>query len=291
MPIQYGLLTKEQLRAFAPLLPDAAQAAPAEDLYAIGAAKDDRICGVLVFRADGEHLIDIQHIAVAEGYRRQGIAASLLDFLCARAWETTTAVLCTFAAAGWDDSLCSLFIRRGDFTLTEAEGYICRFPCKALSQVELSAAPPAGVRIAPFYALPEWARHRFLKEMSRDNPGFSAWLIAEREQMLRPLCLCAADSSDNIRAAVFCQGRGHDVELSFAYATPNHARSLIALVGRLRELLLGAGEHVSYLWIAAVTPQSRKLVDTLLPGREITEKFYTACWDMTAIGGQDDVRA
>ena len=288
MPIQYGLLTREQLRSLAPLLPDMEQTISAENTYAIGAATDDLICGVLIFRADGDLLIDIQYIAVAQAYRRQGIAAGLLNCLCKSAWESNTAVLCTFAAANWDDPLCSLFVRHGDFTLTEAEGYICRFPCKELSRVELSAAPPAGVRIAPFYDLPEWARHRFLKEMGSDDPEFSAGLRAEREQLLRPLCLCAADSSDNIQAAIFCQGQGHDVELSFAYATPNHTRSLVALVGRLRELLLGAGEHVSYLRIAAVTPQSRKLVDKLLPGREITERFYTACWDMTAIGGEYD---
>lgn len=289
MPVQYGLLTKEQLHDLVPLLPDIEQAASAENIYAIGAAKADRICGVLVFRADRELLIDIQYIAVAEACRRQGIANGLLDFLCKRAWETTTAVLCTFAAASWDDPLCSLFVRRGDFTLMEEEGYICRFPCKALSQVELSAVPPAGARIAAFYDLPEWARRRFLKEMKSDNPELSAGLCNEPEQMLRPLCLCVVDSVENIRAAIFCQGRGRDVELSLAYGTPNHTRSLVALVGRLRELLLSAGERVSFLRIAAVTPQSQKLVDMLLPAREITERFYTACWDMTEIGGQDDV--
>ena len=153
----------------------------------------------------------------------------------------------------------------------------------------MSAAPPAGTHIAAFYDLPERAQRRFVKEMKKDSPELAAGIFAERGQMLRPLCLCVVDAAENVRAAIFCQGRGHDVELSLAYAVPGHARALAALAGRLRELLLGAGARVSYLWIAAVTPQSRKLIDKLLPGREVTEKFYTACWDMNTMGGRDDV--
>ena len=154
MPIQYGLLTKKQLNAVAALLPDVGLTA-ATSIYAIGAVKNNYICGILIFRADGELLIDIQYIAVAKPYRRQGIATGLLDFLCKSAWESTTAIFCTFAASDWDEPLCRLFIRRGDFTLTEAEGYICRFPCKELSKLELNTAPPTGTHIATFYDLPK----------------------------------------------------------------------------------------------------------------------------------------
>ena len=283
MPIQYGLLTKEQLNAVAALLPDVGLTATTGSIYAIGAVKNNYICGVLIFRADGELLIDIQYIAVAEPYRRQGIATGLLDFLCESAWESTTAIFCTFAAADWDEPLCRLFIRRGDFTLTEAEGYICRFPCKELSRIELNTAPPAGTHIATFYDLPKRVQNRFLNEMKKDSLEFSEGIRAEYEQMLRPLCICVVDSSENIQAAFFCQGREHDVELSLAYGTPGHVHALAALLSRLRELLLSAGDHISYLRIAAVTPQSRKLVEKLLPEREVMENFYTACWDMNNI--------
>ncbi len=289
MPIQYGLLTREHLEALTPILPEVRQAADENNVYAVGAVKDDCLCGVLVFHADGELLIDIQYIAVAEAYQRQGIADGLIDFLCKSAWESATAICCTFAATDENEPLYRLFVRRGDFTLAEEEGYICRFPCKELSRVELSAAPPAGTRIAAFYDLPERAQRRFVKEMKKDSPELAAGIFTERGQMLRPLCLCVVDAAENVRAAIFCQGRGHDVELSLACAAPGHARALAALAGCLRELLLGAGERASYLWIAAVTPQSRKLIDKLLPVREVTEKFYTACWDMNTMGGRDDV--
>ena len=222
MPIQYGLLTKEQLNAIAALLPDVGLTATTGSIYAIGAVKNNYICGVLIFRADGELLIDIQYIAVAEPYRRQGIATGLLDFLCESAWESTTAIFCTFAAADWDEPLCRLFIRRGDFTLTEAEGYICRFPCKELSRIELNTAPPAGTHIATFYDLPKRVQNRFLNEMKKDNLEFSEGIRAEYEQMLRPLCICVVDSSENIQAAFFCQGREHDVELPAMYMHWQH---------------------------------------------------------------------
>lgn len=283
MPIQYGLLTKEQLNALTSLLPEVQLAATTGNIYAIGAVKDNRICGVLVFRTDGELLIDIQYIAVSEPYRRQGIATGLLNFLCKHAEESNTAIFCTFAAVDWNEPLCRLFIRRGDFTLTEAEGYICRFPCKELSQIELNATPPVGTRIATFYDLSERAQQRFMNEIKKDSLAFSAGLYAEREQMLRPFCLCVVDAAKNVQAAFFCQKREQNVELSFAYGIPGHVHALAALFGHLRELLLSTGDQVSYLQIAAVTPQSRKLIEKLLPGREILEKFYTACWDMNGI--------
>ena len=119
MPIQYGLLTKEHLEALAPMLPEVRQAADENNVYAVGAVKDGCLCGVLVFRAGGELLMDIQYISVAETYRRQGIANGLIDFLCKSAWQSATAVCCTFAAADENEPLYRLFARRGDFTMAE----------------------------------------------------------------------------------------------------------------------------------------------------------------------------
>lgn len=102
--------------------------------------------------------------------------------------------------------------------------------------------------------------------------------------MLEPLCLCTVEKG-TVQAAIFCQSQGRDVLLNFVYAHPNHVRSLIILTSHLRDLLMKESEKLDYLQIAAVTPQSRKLVDTLLPQREITHRFYTACWDMNTMGG------
>lgn len=283
MSIEYGLITNIQMQAFLPLFPDGQQTLNEYGVFAIGAVKNGRACGILVFRAD-ELTADIQHIAVAEDCRRQGIANGLIDFLCKSAWEASTAVLCTFSAADRNDPLCSLFITRGDFTVTEEEDYICRFPCKELETVDLNIAPPSGSRIEFFYKLPEAMQHGFFKHLESHNIEFVRGLRESANFMLPSLCLCVT-GSDGVQAAVFCQDLKGDILLSFVYARPGHTRALIALTSRLRELVLEAADHVPYLHIAATTPESRKLVDTLLPRREITGKFFSACWDMTTMGG------
>lgn len=283
MPIQYGLIKKDQVQVFLPLLPEDWQTMNGRGVSAVGAVKNGRACGVLVFRAD-ELTADILHVAVSGSYQRQGIASGLIDFLCKSAWETGTAVLCTFAAAGRDDPLCRLFTKRGDFTLAETEDYICRFPCNELTAVKLNAAPPAGSYIEAFYTLPEDVQYSFFSHLKEDNVEFARGLREEREQMLEPLCLCVVEKGA-VQASIFCQNQEGDVLLSFVYARPGGAHALMTLTSRLRELLVKAVGKVSYLHIAAVTPESRKLIDTLLPAREITGRFYTAYWDMNTMGG------
>ena len=280
--IQYGLISKVHERAFLPLLPKELHILNEGGVYAIGAVKENQVCGVLVFRADA-FAADILYLAVAEPFRGQGIANGLIDFLCQSAWQATTAVTCTFSAVGRDDPMCRLLTKRGDFTLEETEDYICRFPCKDLADVELPAALPAGSRIEPFYKLRPNMQTRFFSELNEDNAEFADGLKQERNSMLESLCLCVTEG-DDVRAAIFCQNQDGDVMLSFAYASPNHSRALIALLGRLKELLLKAADKVPCLQIAAVTPQSRKLVNKLLPQREITRKFYMASWDMNTMG-------
>lgn len=282
MQIQYGMIAKEQLTAFRSLLPEGTDLADPE-LYAVGAVEEGRACGVLLVRAD-ELVLDVEHLAVAEEYRRQGVADGMIDALCGVAWENSAALTMTFSAADRDAPLCRLLAKRGDFTVTETEDYICRFPCKALGQVELNAAPPSGSRIVQFYSLSEETQRGFLTGMEEDNGEFAAGLREDRARMLDPLCLCTVHENGAVTAAVFCQGEGENVQLAFAYAVPGHTRALMALVARLRDLLEQAADRVPYLTVAAVTPESRKLVETLLPGREVTARFYTACWDMNTMG-------
>ena len=282
MSIQYGRIAPQHFDAFRPLLPEEFSL-QAPHTYAAGAVQDGVACGVLVFRAD-ELTADILWLAVAETHRRQGIATGLIDFLCRSAWETGTALLCTFAAPNRDAPLCRLLTRRGDFTVTETEDYICRFPCRELADIKLPAVPADGCQMEPFYQLPEHARRAFFTPLKEDNAAFAHGLQEEEAQMLAPLCLCMTEHGA-VQAAIFCQNQDGNVLLRFAWASPGHPYALAALTGRLRELLVKAADKVPYLCIAAVTPESRKLTEILLSGREVTERFYTACWDMNTMGG------
>ncbi len=283
MSLQYGLVSANQLPAFAPLIPEELRAG-APGLYALGAVMDGQAVGVLLFRAD-DSIIELLYLSVAEAHRRQGIANGMIDFLCEYAWKHCVALTGSFSTDEANGPFCSLLCKRGDFTLTETEDYICRFPCAALEQITLSAVPPSGSRIAAFYSLAEAAQRAFFTHMKEEDGEFAAMAQAERAQMLEPLCLCTVDDHGAVTAAIFCRKDEDSIVLSLAYALPGHARSLMALTGRLRELLIKAADRVTYLKIAAVTPESRKLVETLLPEREITAQFYTLCWDMNTMGG------
>lgn len=282
MSIEYGRIGRDQAEAFRPLLPEGRQTLHGKNELAIGAVEDGRACGVLVVRTN-EMVADILHLAVSEPYQRRGIADGMLDLLCRTAGEAGVAVLCSFAAAGRDDPLCRLLTHRGDFTLTEEEDYICRFPCDRLAEVNLRGVPSAPC-IRPFYSLPEYVQNDLFSYLERDNAEFARGLREERGRMLQPLCLCAL-SNHGVQAAVFCQNRDGSVLLSFACARTGHVRALMQLLERLRELLVKAADRVPYLYLAAVTPESRKLIEALLPDREITSRFYTAGWDMTMMEG------
>lgn len=284
MSIQYGLIAADQFQAFLPLLPEGQQDVSTAGVYAIGAVKEGQASGILLFRAD-DLTATIQYVSVAEDRRHQGIANGMIDFLCRYAWENNVAVLGSFAAADWDDPLCSLLTKRGDFTVRETEDYVCCIPCAGLEHVELNVAPPVGSHIAAFYSLPDNTQRVFLAHMKENDSEFAAGVQEGRGRMLDPLCLCMVDGSGAVTAALFCRNDGGDVSLLLAYALPGHARAMMALASRLRELLVQTVDTVPYLRIAAVTPESRKLVDTLLPGREITAHFFTICWDMNTMGG------
>lgn len=282
MTIQYGILSNKQIDVFLPLLPENRQILRESGVYAVGAVKDGRACGVLILRAD-DLMADIQYLAVAENCRRQGIANGLIDFVCRNAWGDGTAVLTTFSAVDRNDPLCRLLTKRGDFTLSETEDYICRVSCEKLTGIGLPAAIPDGSRIESFYKLPEHVQCSFFSALKEEDLEFVRILQNEREWMLDPLCLCVEEKGE-IRSVLFCQNQNGNVLLSFVYSAPGRAREMIMLVCRLRDLLVEAAHKVPYLYLAAVTPESRKLVETLLPHREVVRRFYTACWDMNTMG-------
>ena len=181
MSIQYGRIAPQHFDAFRPLLPEEFSL-QAPHTYAAGAVQDGVACGVLVFRAD-ELTADILWLAVAETHRRQGIATGLIDFLCRSAWETGTALLCTFAAPNRDAPLCRLLTRRGDFTVTETEDYICRFPCRELAGIQLPRWNPSiSCRSTP--AVP--SSHSSRRTMPRLPTD-----CRRRKRRCLPLCACA----------------------------------------------------------------------------------------------------
>ena len=281
MQPQYFLISDNLLPLFSPLLPDHLVKALHQtgNLFAIGAARENQACGVLVFQL-GEYLCHILYLAVSPDLRRQGIGRGMVDFLCAHARQNNMGVLCAFSAADKQAPVYRFFQERWDFTVNEEAGEICRIPLSQLEQLKLPSTLPAGCRVEPFFQMPSDLRGRFFSDLSDANREFFQGLEEQADQLLPPLCLCAADQA-SIRAALFCHQQEGDVSLSFLCARPGDGVCLTSLLSHLRALLLRAAEQVPYLWISAVTPETQKLVTVLAPQRETISHFYLASWDET----------
>lgn len=281
MQPQCFLISDDALPLFSPLLPDQTVKALRRqgNIFAIGAACGGQACGVLVFQL-GESLCHILYLAVSPDLRRQGIGQEMVNFLCAYAMQNNLGVLCAFAAPDERSPVYRFFQERWDFTVNEDVGEICRIPLPQLEQLKLPNALPPGCRVKPFFQMPSDLRGRFLADLSDANREFFQGLEGQTDQLLPPLCLCAADQA-SIRAALFCHQQEGDVSLSFLCARPGEGICLTGLLSHLRALLMRAADRVPYLWISAVTPETQKLVTVLAPQRETISRFYLASWDET----------
>ena len=277
---EYIRLTEQTLRWFQPLLPPACQALrEQEETYILGAIRDGAACGVLVFRLDRLKEIfvaEIRYLAVAEGFRRRGIATGLIRFLCRCCYDSVTPVLCTFSAPDKTDPLYLLFAEMEGFSVDEAEGYVCRVPLAGLAgDPALAALAERGRQPHRLFDLPAATRRSFLLDLKRRGALYLQ--EADGESLVKPLCLYTR-GGESITAALFFSRDGADLELSFAWCAPGGQRDLMGLLGRVA-VQVPAGAR-GMLRIAAASPASMAIVDKLLPGREITARFYQAAWDM-----------
>ncbi len=274
---EYFRITEDTLHWFLPLLPKNEEDAlkRGQDIFAVGAACGRRACGILVFQT-GE-IADIRYLAVAEEYRRKGIATGMVEFLCRHMWESATPVTCTFSAEDMLDPLYCLFDDMGNFSVAREEGFACRIPLAALAENKM-LAPLMGKELGhpSFFSLTPLEQKNFLQKMHEQGNLYLREI--KEEQYIKPLCLCGVDGGD-VKAAVFVtQEEAPDLELAFAWCGQGWQKTLI-------ELLAQAGAQIprnaeGYLSIAAVTPVSAGIVEKLLPERETLGGYYRAVWDM-----------
>lgn len=275
--VTYIRITPETLHWFVPLLPEEERQALEQGrrVYAIGAVRDRTACGVLVFQV-GAPTVEIRFLAVAEGFRRQGVARGMVEYLCRHAWEQVSPVVCIFAAKNRSDPIYLFFAGLEQFSLVQEEGFCCQVPLAGLSQNErLAALSRAQGQVRPFFSLPQAEQRKFLFQIRQNNVPFPE--EEEQRQYCKPLCLCATGTSGAVEAAVFLAEDGEDLELTCIWCAPGRQQRLMALLARACTQL---PEGPGWLRIAAVTPQSVALVDKLLPQRQITARYYRAAWDM-----------
>lgn len=293
---EYIRLTEQTLHWFQSLLPPAHQTLrEQEGFFILGAVQAGVACGTLVFQLQQPAevpMANIRFLAVAEGYRRRGIATGLIRFLCRCCYDSVTPVLCTFSAPDKTDPVYLLFAEMEDFSVAEAEGYVCQIPLSCLAgDPTLASLAERGRQPRRLFDLSAAARRSLLLDLKRRGPFYLQ--AGDEEALVKPLCLYTRDS-DHVTAALFFSRDGTDLELSFAWSAPGGQRDLMGLLGRVA-VQFSAGSR-GMLRIAAVSPASAAIVDKLLPGREITARFYQAAWDMelleeTAAQGEEDDHA
>lgn len=273
--VTYIRITSETLRWFVPLLPEEERQAVEQGrrIYAIGAVRDRTACGVLVFQV-GAPAVEIRFLAVADGFRRQGVARGMVEYLCRYAWEQVSPVVCIFAAAHRSDPIYLFFAGLEHFSLVQEEGFCCQVPLADLSRSpRLAALDRVQGQVQSFFSLPQAEQRKFMLQIRQNGIPFPE----EEQPYCKHLCLCATGTDGAVEAAVFLAEDGADLELTSAWCAPGRQRSLMTLLARVCTQL---PEGPGWLRIAAVTPQSAALVDKLLPQRQITARYYRAAWDM-----------
>ena len=271
----YIRITSKTLHWFVPLIPEGERQALEQGrrVYAIGAVQDRVACGVLVFQV-GAPTVEIRFLAVAEGFRRQGVARGMVEYLCRHAWAQLSPVVCIFAAAHRSEPIYRFFAGLEQFSLVQEEGFCCQVPLAGLSQnARLAALDRAQGQVQSFFSLPLAAQRQFLLKLRQSSFPF----LEEEQQYCKPLCLCATGTAGAVEAAIFLAEDGMDLELTCVWCAPGRQQRLMALLARACTQL---PEGPGWLRIAAVTPQSAALVDKLLPQRQITARYYRAAWDI-----------
>lgn len=276
---EYFRITDKTLHWFLPLLPksekDALEAG--RDVYAIGAACEKRACGILVFRM-GE-MADIRYFAVAEEYRRKGIAAGMVGFLCRHMWESVTPVTCTFSARDMQDPVYSFFNSMWNFSIAQEEGFACRVPLAALAENKFLAPLKEKKTEHPsFFSLTPLEQKDFFRQMQEEGNFYLREI--RKEEYVKPLCLCGMDGKQ-VKAAIFvtkAEEGAADLELAYAWCAKGWQKTLVELLAQAAAKIPAGAEGC--LYISAVTQASAAIVEKLLPERETLSGYYRAVWDM-----------
>ncbi|MDR2132327.1 MAG: GNAT family N-acetyltransferase [Clostridiales Family XIII bacterium] len=278
--MEYIRLTEKNRSWFAPLLDDAQKGLwTAANHYALGAADRGKACGLLIFHWTGESA-DIVHLAVADAFRRRGVATGLVQCLCRHAYAVTAPVTADFAASDKSDPLYLLFANMDNFTVSEDEGGIFRLSCGEIQESRrMKEFLPPGAVIVPFFSLPEWDRKRFCHTLAAQNIPYAREWEDHRPRMSEDLCLCWAE--EEVEAAVFVE-RTAERELSpaFVWSGGRRQNRLFGLLAETEKRIAESGEEGDFV-IAATTEKARKLVEKLYPRARMEETFFRAVWDMT----------
>lgn len=277
-------VTNDTQHWFAPLLSEELIRKLKQDktFYLIGAVKEKTACGVLAFSL--EKTVNIEYIAVSQGYPWQDVANEMLDFLCSYMAEEAILILCPFAAGDVNEPLYCLFEEREDFFLEQTEGsrkYLTKTQIlnnEALGNVKYQAGSVRG-----FFDYPQREQREFLKKLENQGLFYLSDSVVF-DNLIKPLCLTTVKGGE-IKAAAFI-GRGgkqSEYQLSFIWCAQGSAKDLFVLLVAAKEKLLEEMPEDGKLFVEAVEPEADSILNKLFPEAESSDRYYIAVWDMDYI--------
>ncbi len=278
---QYTRLVPETLPAYAGLLSRELETRlrKEKNVFAIGAVDEGVACGILVAELSfNDMLLDVIYLLVAEEYRGKGIGHGIMDFLCEGARKTGIPIRCLFSATGKEDPLYGFFVDLPDFYISQEDGYTCRIPYMDLcSSQTLMAVEKYEKNAVSFFSLSEYEQKTFCHGLTDAGNFYLSDMAVYKNNYDAELCLCSKKGSE-MKAAVFFLHDGEELVLDYAWCAPHQQASLFSLLAQAARKIAARGE--GWLFIAAVEPQTEKLIEKIFPQREIVKRYFNAAYEM-----------
>lgn len=245
------------------------------DFGAIGALERDVACGALVFCEQKTH-ISIEYLIVADEFRREGVGAALVAYLCERAAEREKLVYVFFLSPegrelhGFFSSLPGFYVQQADAL------------CYRISLAELAEKNALDSLNLPrvetqFLTLPKKVQNDFYRRQGLLEDG-----IVHPEDFLDTLCLATVDGGALTSCALVEKGTKDGLYLSYVWVQKGYERSVMAVLCEIRARIAEKNRcSDKFLYISAVNPESKHLLQHLFPKLRPCGAYWEASFDPT----------
>ncbi len=252
------------------------------NLFAIGAVFSGIACGRLIFRNTGSY-IQIIDIFVHERFRNYGLGRGMLRFLLKYAFREKIPVIAYFSDVEGDERIKRFLNKDRLFSIKKVGGFYCRTrsaDVKVKELLDLNKKHSKDFSVHMFSSLSPETKKAFFER--RYAAGDYMAREAYGKKRLRRFCLYASKGR-KINAVVFASLRpDKNIELDYLWGRKGAASSAIFLLSEEIKRVIKSKKDL-YIYIAAVSPVTEKIVERLLPKREILKRYYRAIFDQEKV--------
>ena len=248
------------------------------NLFAIGAVFSGIACGRLIFRNTGSY-IQIIDIFVHERFRHYGLGRGMLLFLLKYAYREKVPVIAYFSDEKEDGKVRRFFETDKLFSIKKTGGFYCRVSTKDIrvkELLDLNKRHSKDFSVHTFSSLSPETRKAFFEGRNAAGDHMAREVLTKRG--LRRLCLYVAKGR-KINAVAFASlRRDGNIELDYLWARKGASSSALFLLSEEIKMVLKPKKNF-YIYIAAVSLATERIVDRLLPKREVLKYYYRAIFE------------